>query len=140
MKKELLWAIITGFGLGLVITWGIISARRAVQPAAPQDKVIEEVNPTPLASAISLVINTPLTDSITDQEKISLAGKTKPKAVVTVFTEEKEQIIEADEKGAFQTEIELVAGANQITVYAFDLESGAEASQSVSLVYSTAEI
>ncbi len=140
MKKELLWAIITGFGLGLIITWGIISARRAVQPIVPQKTTSPESSPTPLANAISLAINSPLDDSISDQEKVSLSGKTKPKAVITIFTENKEQIIEADEKGDFQTEVELVAGANQIMVYAFDLESGAEASQSVSLVYSTAEI
>lgn len=141
MKKELLWAIITGFGLGLIITWGIISARKAVRPTLPANKpTIEETTPTPLAAIISLAIDSPLDGSIVDQETVIFQGKTKPQAIITIFTEENELILEADESGHFETEVELAGGANEISIYAFDLETGAEASASVNLVYSTAEI
>lgn len=138
MKKELVWAIITGFGLGLIITWGIWSAKKAVQPEKPV--IVEEsVTPTPVPPAISLIINQPQEESIIDKDKTILSGTTDPKAILAILTEKSELILEADEKGKFETEIDLVEGANEITVFAFD-EEGDEASRSMTIVYSTAEL
>jgi len=139
MKKELLWAIITGFGLGLIITWGIISAKRAVKPVPPEKIVNEVIAPTPTAPLVLLKIDSPQNESIVDQDVIILSGKSNPGAILTIFTQEDELIIEADQKGNFETDIELIGGANEINIFAFD-EEGNEASASVTLVYSTAEI
>ena len=139
MKKELLWAIITGFGLGLIITWGIISAKRAVKPAPPEKVVNEIIAPTPTIPPVLLKIDSPQNESIVDQDVIVLNGKSNPGAILTIFTQEDELIIEADQKGNFETNIELIGGANEINIFAFD-EEGNEASASVTLVYSTAEI
>jgi len=138
MKKELVWAIITGFGLGLIITYGIWSTRKALKPQPqPIEKI--EVTLTPTPQPISLEIEKPKDESIIDKDKTSLAGKTDPRAILVIFTEEGELIIEADGEGKFETEIELTEGANEITVIAFD-EEGNEASQSMTIVYSTAEL
>lgn len=141
MKKELVWAIITGFGLGLIITYGIWSTRKAIKPEPEKvEKIeIEEATPTPSLPLLSLEIEEPKDESIIDQEKTMIVGKTSPRAILVIFTEEGELIIEADEEGKFETEIELVEGANEITVVSFD-EEGNEASQSMTLVYSTAEL
>lgn len=138
MKKELVWAIITGFGLGLIITWGVWSARRALKPKSPKTEKIE-VTPTPTPPSISLSIDKPEDESVVDEEKILLSGKTDSQAILAIFTEKGELIIEADEEGKFETEIDLIEGANEITVLAFD-EEGNEASQSMTIVYSTAEL
>ena len=138
MRKEVIWAIIGGFGLGLTITWGIWSARKALKP--PSSKIEKkEITPTLTPTPILLKIEKPQDESIVNQEKISLTGKTDSRAILAIFTEKGELIIEADEEGRFETEIELIEGANEITVIAFD-EEGNEASQSMTLVYSTAEL
>lgn len=139
MKKELVWAIITGFGLGLIITYGVWSAKKAMQPPAPQEKVEIEVTPTPTPLPIFLEIEQPQDESIIDQVKTTLSGKSDPGAILAIFTEEGELIIGADSEGKFETEIELIEGANEIVVIAFD-EEGNEASQSMTVVYSTAEL
>lgn len=139
MKKELLWAIITGFGLGLIITWGIISAKRAVQPTEPEKPAQEEVTPTPILPPVFLEITSPEDESILNKDEAVLAGKTDPNAILAIFTQEDELIIEADEEGGFEANIKLTEGANNITIHAFD-EEGNEASKSMTLVYSTAEI
>ena len=138
MKKELVWAIITGFGLGLVITYGVLSAKKAIKPKLKEIKQTE-ISTTPIVPPISLEIEKPKDESIINEEKTLLIGKTNPRAILAIFTEEDELIIEADEKGRFETEIELVGGANEITVITFD-DEGNEASQSMTIVYTTAEI
>lgn len=139
MKKELVWAIITGFGLGLIITYGIWSAKKAIKPQPPEEKEEIEVAPTPTPLPILLKIEKPQDESIIDQAKTLLSGRSDPRAILAIFTEEDELIIEADQEGKFETEIELIEGANEITVIAFD-EEGNEASQSMTVVYSTAEL
>ena len=139
MKKELTWAIITGFGLGLIITWGIWSARRAVKPEAPETEIEEITAISPTPAPVSLNIENPQDASIVEEDKTVVSGKTDPEAVLAIFTEEEELIIEADENGKFETEIDLIEGANEITVIAF-VEEGNEASQSMTIVYSTAEL
>lgn len=139
MKKELVWAIITGFGLGLIITYSVWSTRKTSEPAPeiPQEEI--QVTSVPTSAPILLKIQTPENESIVDQEIVKLSGKTDPEAILAIFTEEGELIIEADEKGKFETDLELTEGANEITVFAFD-EDGNEASQSMTIVYSTAEL
>lgn len=138
MKKEFIWAIISGFGLGLVITYGVWSARKALKPE-PKKAELVEVSPTPTPQIIFLKIEKPQDESIIEEEKTILSGRSKPRSVLAIFTEEGEQILEADEEGKFETEIRLIEGANEITVIAFD-EEGNEASQSMTIVYSTAEL
>lgn len=143
MKKEVLIAIIIGFALGLVITFGVWTANRAIKETAPQKEQpgvkeveVEEITPTP---EISLTITTPENNTISNQEKIEVKGKTTPLAIVVIIYQEGEKILEADKEGNFETEITLSGGANEIKVSAHD-QKGNEASQILTIVYSTAEI
>lgn len=139
MKKEVVIAIIIGFGLGLVITFGIWTANRALREAPPEKAAptpAEEVTPTP---SFSLTINQPEDGSISSEEKITVSGTTAPEAAVVILYQEGEKILEADKDGNFETEITLAGGANEIKVSAYDSE-GNEASQTLTIVYSTAEI
>lgn len=142
MRKEVLIAIIIGFALGLVITFGIWTANKALKETAPKkeapEEFVEEQIPTPTPTQL-LVITSPEDNSISNKEKIEVSGKTFPQAVVVVLYEEGEKIIETDEEGNFNTEIALVGGANEITVTAYD-KDGNEVSKSLTVVYSTAEL
>jgi len=141
MKKEVLIAIIIGFGLGLVITFGIWTANRALKEAHPQQEApleVKEVTPTP-TPGLSLFITSPEDNSISNQEAIEVKGKTAPEAVVVILYQEGEKILEADENGNFKTEISLAGGSNEIKIAAYDQE-GNEVSKTLMVVYSTAEI
>lgn len=146
MRKEVLIAIILGFGLGLVITFGIWTANKTLKQkelAPAQDSQDQEetsatqtANPTP-ANLLSLAIISPENESLQDKEKIALSGITAPQAIVAVISENDDLIIEADETGRFDSEITLDAGTNEITVTATN-ESGEETTKIIDVVYSTA--
>lgn len=143
MRKEVLAAILVGFALGLVITFGIWSANKALTtkkaPTVPEEEITAptiEVTPTP---SFSLAVSKPEDESIASTEKITISGTTEPLAQIVIIGEKGEEILEADEKGIFTTEVSLVSGTNEITVTAFS-ESGEEVSKTLNIVYSTAEI
>ncbi|MFZ5366264.1 MAG: hypothetical protein ACOZBZ_03125 [Patescibacteria group bacterium] len=142
MRKEVLVAILVGFALGLVITFGIWSANKALTskkaPIVPEEVTAPTVEVTPTPS-FSLAISKPEDESIASTEKITISGTTEPGAFVVVIAEKGEEILETDEKGIFTGEVSLVSGTNEITVTAFS-ENGEEVSKTLNIVYSTAEI
>jgi len=145
MKKEILIAIIIGFVLGLVITFGIWTANKSLKEGtSTQSSQITEnetnITPSPQAEEkLPLTIISPENNALVNQEKLEIVGKTSPKAMVAIVYEEGEKIIEADEKGDFTMEITLVGGGNEINISAFDSQNN-EASKILNIVYSTAEI
>ena len=143
MKKEVLIAIVIGFGLGLVITFGIWSANKAMKEGSsevtPTPAVIN-TQPTPTPEPITdLKIIHPPNNFLSDKEAIELEGQTHPKSIVVIIYPEGEKILQSDDSGDFATEIDLAGGVNEIKVMAFD-NSGNEFEQKVEVVYSTAEI
>lgn len=139
MRKEVLIAILIGFGLGLVITFGIWTANKALQEApteqaAPTPEA--EVSPAP---AFSLTIDQPEDNSISSEEEITVSGSSVPEAIIVILYDEGEKILEANEDGLFETQITLAGGDNEIEISAYDNE-GNETSQTLTVVYSTAEI
>ena len=145
MKKEILIAIIIGFVLGLVITFGIWTANKSLKEGATQNQQEEvaknETNTTPTQTEekLPLTIISPEDNDLVSQEKVQIVGKTSPGAEVAAAYPDGEKIIEADENGDFTLDITLVGGGNEITISAFDNQNN-EISKTLNLVYSTAEI
>jgi uncharacterized protein YjiK len=147
MKREVVLAIIIGFSLGLIITFGVWRANKALKETAPKQQLplsqekqpeLPPSTPTP-QTILDLEITSPEDNFLSNKEKIDVSGKTFPKATVVILYEEGEKIIESDEEGKFTSEITLVGGANEITISAYDKE-GNEISKTLNVVYSTAEI
>jgi hypothetical protein len=138
VRKEVLIAIIIGFGLGLVITFGIWTANKALREAAPKVTPAPEVTPTP-TPAFSLTVTSPEDNALYAEETIEVSGATAPGAIIVILYQEGEKILEADSEGKFSTEITLAGGANEIKISAYDQE-GNEAEKTLTVVYSTAEI
>lgn len=143
MKKEVLLAIIIGFALGLVITFGIWTANKAIKQSAPkqevaQEQVEEEPTPTPKSNLL-LEISSPEDNSLISQEEITISGKTNPQNTVVILGPEQDQIIEADSNGNFESKTTLVGGSNELEIFAYD-QLGNEISQTLTVVYSTATI
>jgi hypothetical protein len=143
MKKEVFIAIVIGFALGLLITFGIWTANKALktQSEAPTEETKTEtvVEPTPTPTGFTLTILSPEDDALIDTSKTELKGSSVAQAVIVIVAEKEEKIIEADENGSFATEVSLIRGINEITITAFNQE-GEKTSQTLNVVYSTAEI
>ena len=138
MKKEVVLAIVIGFAIGLLITFGIYTARTALETAQETEPDSSLVTPEATSSA-KLTIETPPPNALSDTDTITLKGRSSPEAIVTIITESGQQIITADKDGTFQTEIELIGGINEIQISAFTAE-GDKSSTELTVVYSTADI
>lgn len=141
MRKELLIAIIVGFGLGLVIIFGIKTANQAVNKTAPSGtQITAEPSPTTApAQKFLLTVNRPEDNAISDKEKIEIAGQTSSDATVAIVFTDGEKIIQTDDNGSFSGEITLTGGINQIEITAYD-QNNNEATKIINVVYSTSTI
>lgn len=145
MRKEVIFAIILGFALGLIITLGIWQANKAIKNQQTQTTNEESVLPTQSVDAInkvvpfSLTIVKPEDESLSSTDITPVSGTTEPGAQVVVISEKSEEIIEADENGVFSTNVGLVSGTNEITVTAYS-NNGDEVTKSILVGYSTSEI
>jgi len=145
VKREVILAIIIGFGLGLVITLGIWVANRSLKnlpSATPEPTSSPAVNTQPAtvsSGPLALAITAPIDEALVATNKVTLTGKTAPGAVATIVYEDNQTIVTADAKGDFTLDVPLVAGYNVITVTAFNA-AGQSATQSLTITYSTAKI
>jgi hypothetical protein len=142
MRKEIIIAIGIGFILGLIITFGIYRANRALkQQKTPNNNLPTNGNPSsPLPSPlVFLEIIEPENHSVVNKSKITVSGKTDPKASVVFLSEDDEDLVLADEEGVFSGEVPLVSGANEIKIISLS-KSGEKQEKILSIVYTTAKI
>ncbi len=135
MRKEVVWAIIAGIGFGLVIAFGV--ARISSTLKLDNKKV--EASPTPksvVAHDFEITLDTPEDEDVITENTVKVSGITKDLSWITISSEEEDYMIQADEKGFFSEEVDLVSGVNQIKVTAFD-PSGQESVERVLVVYSS---
>lgn len=150
MRKEVLVAILIGFGIGLVVTFGIFTARKALTTsggstqeqgglASPQTPTGQTVSPAPqVDSAHRVTVTSPNDGAVAATEKITVAGTTTPASGVAISGGETDIVVVSDEKGQFSAEITLVGGDNEIKVASFG-PKGERAETVLAVVYSTAE-
>ena len=144
MKKEVFLAIAIGFALGLVITFGIWTANKSLKNL-PQ----AGVSPTPSPTAVSptpippvanaLTISSPDDEALINDNSVTISGQTTANSTVLIVWEQDEQVVATDTSGNFSLKVDLVAGYNVITVYAYDT-AGNESSKSLTVTYTTAKI
>lgn len=156
MKKELVVAILIGIILGFTVTgliWANKQGKLKLNLSFGQKPATKETSPVDLAITpeptpespntnnenLILKINEPINESISDKESVALKGTTLAKATIVVIWEEGEDILVADEKGAFETEITLVSGENQIEITTYD-DNGNQKTENLTIIYSTAKI
>lgn len=136
MKKEIIFAIFLGLGLGLIITYGVYRARTTLQkPVAQEAEQIIEA--TPLASAeTNLSITSPEDETITESQELTVAGSTNPNSFVVVIVNNQDNITTADQSGNFSVVITLETGSNVIQVHSID-EDGNTSIKEITVIYST---
>lgn len=141
MKKEIFLSIIIGFILGLAITFGIYTAKRASQMTfqRPEVSILDENSDQSFNINQSISVISPIDQSIIKEGKTIVSGVTSPNSTVAILGEKGERIITADQKGLFESEILLESGENQIEIYSLT-EEGKESSKIITVVYTMAEI
>lgn len=144
MRKEVILAIFLGISLGFVITLGIWKARDALKTLPQTSQSI--LTPTPESPVsespdndIHLTLTQPRDNDLVSSDKILVTGETLPNARIVILLEDTETETSADASGKFSQQITLISGSNILTVFAFD-DQGNQATQEVSLIYSTAQI
>lgn len=141
MKKEVFLAILIGFGIGLLLTFVIYQTNKTLRTPEPfKSPKAEEPSATitPATSSHSLSLTSPLDQSISKEAKVMVSGVTSPFSWITILSEKKEELIQADKTGNFEAEISLISGENEIEVQSFF--EGNKAIKTITIVYSTAEI
>jgi len=144
MRREVMIAIVLGFVLGLLITGGIWWTTKSPQTNVPDQSSDVSLTPSPsptefLSKEVPLKISEPKDESIVETASVKLKGETLPQAVVVIIYPEGESIVEADDKGDFESTITLKGGANEIKITVYD-EKGSKREEIITLVYSTAKI
>lgn len=139
MQKEVFLAIFIGFLIGLLITFGIWQANKAIKSTAGPTPPVSVVEVSPEVAKPTLSLLTPADEFLSKEAKVTIKGSYVPNSQIVIISEKGEKILESDKDGVFETEISLVLGENQIEVYGFTKE-GDEAKQTLTIVYSTAEI
>lgn len=140
MRKEVLVAILIGAILGGAVAFGIWRANLFLVPKKETVQT-EQTTPPPAGGQItqetsSLITTQPENNSIISEGKVTIKGAAVPNSTVVILTNSKDLITQADKDGAFEQEIELEGGLNEITVTAYD-NNGNETTQTLTLVYST---
>ncbi len=140
MRKEVLLAIIIGVGLGLVLTFGIWTANRALREkgggggASPTPDLA--VTPTPIQQ-FNLAILSPEEFDLFDKETILVSGTAAPFANLVILGSGQELATIASETGKWEISVKLVPGENEIKVVVFDANGEQRSEKSVTVVYST---
>ena len=150
MKKEVLLAIFLGFGLGLIITFGIWTANKSLQQLknrntntmvspSPDANITPEPTRAQQDAPLQLTVTSPEDESLSNQDSVTVTGKASAKANIIIVYEDGEKIIQADDSGNISQEIDLVGGYNTIVITTFD-NDGNESTETRVVTYTTAKI
>lgn len=142
MQKEVLLAVVVGFVVGILLTFGIWQANQAIRKSTLVSPALtEEIesSPAPLTTKPRLTIISPSNELLTSETKVSLKGSFSSDSQIAIIFEGSEKIVETDGDGNFETEIELVAGENLIQIIGINNDDE-EDRETLMIVHSTAEI
>ena len=146
MKKEVIIAIIIGFSLGLVITFGIHTARQSNRPdsrdsfTTPLPTQEDGSNPSNQSAAghrVELV--SPQPNSVIDETPIHVVGTTSPNSLVAILNGTFSTSTAADTNGNFSASVDLTAGINTLNLISYS-PSFEQASASGILVYTPLDL
>ncbi|OGM76591.1 hypothetical protein A2210_01820 [Candidatus Woesebacteria bacterium RIFOXYA1_FULL_40_18] len=134
MRKEIFFAILAGSILGLIIAFGVWRANIALSNRTNGNSSASQT-PSPKPES-SITLASPEDGAVITQNTVKISGLTKPNSQVVISTENADYIVKTEAGGAFESEIELTAGVNQLVISAFS-ENRESVSINLVLVYSS---
>jgi hypothetical protein len=116
MKKEMLVAVVIGFLLGLVITYGIYRLRISSNRKTANPVTSPASSAAPNASDSLITIHSPEDGRVQKEKSTTVTGSTIPEVYVVLFVNNTEYIRQSDGDGNFSFEVSLEDGSNLLTV------------------------
>ncbi len=116
MKKEMLIAIVIGFLLGLIITFGVYRLRVAKSRKSATPVASPTASVAPAVSDSQITIHSPEEGAIQEDKSTTVTGSTLPDSYVVLFVNNTEYIRQSDSSGNFSFDVELTEGSNLLTV------------------------
>jgi hypothetical protein len=139
MRKEIIFVIIASILFGAIIAFGVWRANTALRNDSSDlaiTSTLDDSEDEHIQSELGLTIAKPSQDDVVTESPITISGITMPDSWVVLSTEDKDYIIQSDNKGLFESEIDLVGGINQITTTVFD-ENGNSINKTLRVIYSS---
>ncbi len=142
-RKEVTIAVIIGLVIALLVTGGILRARKALQNLQQNMSSFTSPSKTkestsPENQALNLALTTP-DNSVVNVGSLVITGQTLPGTYIAILGEKGEYLIVPTELGSFSQEVALVKGANNIVVTVYQVD-GTKVSKTLSAVYTTADL
>lgn len=141
IEKDVLVAIIVGVVIGGLTAFFILFLpKHFPKTGQSEDRgepFKEEATASP-AATYPLTIESPKEEEVLSEEKITVSGKSTPKALIAILSPVDENITEANDEGHFQAEIFLEEGINEINITSYSDET--EETQTVTVYYTEEEI
>jgi hypothetical protein len=141
MRKEIIFAILAGAIFGLVIAFGIWKANSSMKSKNGNEKEIVDVTDikdgTTMTSDFSITLIKPESNTVVSTSSTLVSGITKPDVWLVISAEEDDYIIKTGNDGAFEEEVKLIAGANEIVVTAIEESTNESVYDKFLVVYST---
>jgi cellulose synthase/poly-beta-1,6-N-acetylglucosamine synthase-like glycosyltransferase len=100
-------------------------------PSAPSPELKKE--------EISLTLTSPEDNQVTDIASVKIAGKTNPQALIVIYSQDNEEVLEASQDGSFSINFPLSEGLNEITIIN-QTKDGEEKSVTRDVYYSREEL
>lgn len=139
MRREVLFAIVLGVGLGGLVAFGLWRANLIFAPNNTNPKPLTEITSSPSSEAVEvsdLIVTSPEDNLVVSEAAVKISGSATPRATIVILTPADEEILEAKNDGSFEAEVGLDGGPNEILVKSYD-ENGRESTQKLNVVYST---
>lgn len=146
MNKDALLATLIGFGIGLLITGLLLAGPNLLKFLPPiklptisftQQKK-NTPSPTPTPAQFAVTIESPLPDSIENNEILLLSGTTTKGATVVIAGPTDETVVTVKDDGKFAGKVTLVEGKNDVVVTSY-LDSK-QATATVTTFYTEEEL
>lgn len=120
--------------MGLIIAFGVWRANVALSNRTNGASTTSQ-SPSPKPES-SITLASPEDGAVLIESSVKISGLTKPNSYVVISSEDADYIVKAENPGAFESEIELIAGVNQLVISAFT-ENGDAVTTKLVLVYSS---
>ncbi len=118
MRKETVFAILTGILIGLLVAFGIWRLVIAVKKTTKD--VVTTIKNIPPKKELNLNTTNLKDFQVLTEEKFKIEGFTKPKSHIIISTTDNDYYVVSLEDGSFETEIELISGISEIKVINID--------------------
>ena len=138
MKKEVVFAILSGSVLGLIIAFGVwranIALKSTISKATAKPQTVQVIKSA--QNEFNFTIASPKNLSIATTSTAKITGISKPESQVVVVAQTEDTISKTDAKGGFEVKADLSGGLNILKIVSFDPLNGLS-QENLTLVYSS---